>query len=420
MDPLVQGIPRRYGAAIVLLAVVVTLCYAATSHIPGQLDKDWVHLWTAGRTVSSGHLDELYVPAVHHEILRATYPDGIPERIWPARNQRLGVFFYPPQAAFYYAAVGWLPRATAGMVNALVTLGLTLGIAALVARVSGALQATVLLALLLYPPFFFNYSLGQNAILTAAVIVVAWWLASRHRDLLAGIALGLLVCKPNWLVAVAWVPVIHGRWRMVCGVIVGASFMTVCVFALAGIGPLQAYVDLVPQVMALPQESGYTLQLKVSALGLFRKWLGAGTAADLWGYGSALIVGLVTWWVTYGLWGRDPRRLWTCSILASLWINPHLNNYDLVLVAAVLPVLWQSEFVARHWLMIIGFAAYLACPIDDRWPWWRTVPLPCLALLAVWCTAVVDAYRARYASAQADARVRPHAVCLEMTQVSTS
>ena len=84
-----------------------------------------------------------------------------------------GLFFYPPPAALYYAAIAWLPRGVGCGVNACLCVVLA-GWNAWVLRdltggkVSWAVGTLVILA---FPPFFANYALGQNAMPSMTVVV---------------------------------------------------------------------------------------------------------------------------------------------------------------------------------------------------------------------------------------------------------
>ena len=122
-----------------------------------------------------------------------------------------------------------MPTSTAAIGLAVVNVVIGLLRAWLVARWLGgtASAAAVALAILAYPAFFVTIALGENSVMTMGVILVAWMLCDQRRDFVAGLVLGLLICKPNWLLAIGWIPLIHGRWRLLAGRVCGG----------AGIGP---------------------------------------------------------------------------------------------------------------------------------------------------------------------------------------
>jgi len=376
-----------------IFASGAVIAYLCLSHIPGHYDKDWVHLWTAGKMVTSGHGSDLYNLELHHQILKSTYQEEIPPAMWGGRYQMYGVFYYPPPMALYYAGFGWLPRYPASVAHAIISVLLAGWCAWLINRITDSRmpRSAALLAILLYPPFFYNYSLGQNAMLTLAIILTAWWLIDGDREILAGMVLGLFICKINWLAALGWIPLIHGRWRILLGMGAGAAGVVLfSIFAL-GYQPFADYFELFPKVAKMHEAPGYVLKLKYSSLGLFRKWLGVGPTSDMCGWALAALTGLVTWIVTWRRWrpGKPEFRLMMiCCLTAAMWINPHLNYYDLMLTVVAVSVIiadWD-QLAGRFRYLAVALIAfnYAACPWDNNWTLSQYLPVPCFALLATW------------------------------------
>ncbi|MCP4250200.1 MAG: DUF2029 domain-containing protein [bacterium] len=389
--PATPGRTLLPGVLLILLVVVYAALAPQTAR---HEDKDWSHLWLAGRMVVDGHSQQLYDPDVQYEVYRQADPLGRAPSVWERRYLILGCFNYPPPAALYYAAYAWLPMGTAAVLHAYVTIGLALATAWLLARSLAGRVAwtTVAVAVLVYPPFFVNLSLGQNAVVTLAVLAGAWYLFNKQRDLLGGMVLGLLICKPNWLFAVGWIPLIYGRWRMLAGMILGAGAAGAATALCLGAGPFVDYLDQFRKVANLHDLADYHLDVKYNALALFRKWLGIGSAASILGWTAAGVLILATWRVTRGGWqpGKpDFHRTWACCLLTALWINPHLNYYDLLPVALVVAAaaadwksLHRSGRLAGVALLLL---VYAAVPWDEVWTWRRVLPVPSLTILALWC-----------------------------------
>ncbi len=375
------------------MAVVLTAYLLLAPQTATHDDKDWTHLWLGGRMVAAGHAADLYDPDRQVEVYREADPQGRPPSVWEERNRMFGCFNYPPPAALFYAVFAWLPVGTAAVVHAYVSIGLALLAARLLASLldcPGRWPAMAL-AVLVYPPFFINLALGQNAVFTMTVVAAAWWLIARRRDLAAGLVLGLLVCKPNWLVALAWIPLLHGRLRMLAGLSLGAAGVAGATALIVGIGPLVDYFDVLRQVARLETLPSYYLDIQYSGWGLFRKWFGIGPTADtLAGMSSAILV-VATWWVTReSLRPADPsfRPAMACCLMTAQWVNPHLNYYDLLVstpcatvVLIEWPVLTRRAKVAAVCLVAL---AYVAVPWDEAWAWRHAVPVPSLAMLAMW------------------------------------
>jgi hypothetical protein len=391
-----------------LLVILVGMYALLAPQTARHEDKDWTHLWLAGRMVVEGHAAQMYDPQLQVEVHRRTDAKGRPPRVWNGRYNVLGCFNYPPPTALLYALLAWLPMSTAAVVNAFATIALALVVSWMLARTLGAPASGVVVAIavLAYPPFFINLSVGQNAVVTMAVLAGAWCLCSARRDLWGGLLLGLLVCKPNWLLAVAWIPLVHRRWRVLGGIALGATLAIAVTIILVGREPFHDYAQLFRKVALLHDLPGYHLDLKYNALGLFRKWLGMGQMADLLGWGSAAVLILATWRVTRGCWNPAApgvfHTMMACSLSAALWVNPHLNYYDLM-VTALCAVALATEgsrlgFTTR-WIAVAVLAfVYLAVPWDQAWSWRRMFPVPSFAILVLWAWLAWRMVSARRAS----------------------
>lgn len=384
-------------ARLVLVGIFLTLvgAYARLAPLTAEMvDKDWHHLWLGGRMVVTGHADRLYDPDLQIAVYRKSDPLGESPPVWRPRNHVLGCFNYPPPAALGYATLAWMPMRTAAVVNAYLNLALAVFIAWRFARGLAPHVAwpAAAVAILAHPAFFYNLGLGQNAVWSLAVILGAWCLANRRRDLLAGMLLGLLICKPNWLVAVGWIPLIHRRWRLAAGIGLGTLIVAGGTALLLGLQPFLEYREQFSNVSRIHELPGYDLIIKYSAMGLFRKWLGPSSSwANGLAWTSSLILVAATWWTTRGAWKPGTarfRRLIAGSLAAVLWINPHLNYYDLLLGGPAVFLLladWKAAGRrARLLLAALALLVFAALPWDRHWPWGEILPVPCFALLALW------------------------------------
>lgn len=343
--------------------------------------------------VASGQADRLYDPAAQEQAYRDADPKGEAPAIWIERHRLLGGFFYPPPAALAYSALAWLPMRQAAILLAYLNIAVGAGLAWYFARrIHGSMSvATAGLAFFLYPAYFVTVSLGQNAVFTLGVILFAWDFCNRRREFCAGLLLGLLVCKPNWLIAIGWIPLIHGRWRVLAGMVCGSAAVLGVSACVIGIDPFWNYIGLMRSLAGLHDIPGYNLDLTYNGLSLFRRWLSPGPSVELLGWGAGAAVIAATWRVTRGCWKPgtpDFKLLMGCSLTASLWINPHLFYYDLLLtVVCILTMLsaWpELGLRERVTVVVLISASYLAIPWDDQWPWGHLLPIPTLTTLALW------------------------------------
>jgi hypothetical protein len=388
-----QGMLRLvlYGALLLAALQYCMVAPQAGAHINNN--KDFSHLWLGGRMIAAGHAAALYDPIVQERTYQDADPTGRSPAVWLDRNRLVGGFFYPPPMAVAYSTLAWLPMATAAVVLAYMNIVCGLVLAWLVARWLGsnASTAAIGLAILACPAFFVTVALGQNAVMTTGVIAVAWLLCDKRRDFVAGLILGLLICKPNWLVAIAWIPFIHGRWRLIAGMICGGAGIAAGTVLITGAQPFLDYLQVVRVLAGLHEMQGYELSLTYNGLSVFRKMLGVGRLADVLGWCANLIIILTTWRISRGAWQPGTVRfkwLMGCGLSAALWVNPHLFYYDLTLVSicvVLMALAWQQlSGRARLWAAAVVVLTYLSIPLDQVSPWADVLPLPSFATLAMW------------------------------------
>ncbi len=385
---------RPSAPACLVLLLIVTPYAVLSFQTADHLDKDWTHLWLGGRMVVDGQaLESLYDPSAQIEAYRRADPNNLPPPVWAERNDVLGCFNYPPPAALGYAALAWMPVSTAAIVNAFlnISLGLLCGYLLALALEMRHRWPLFALALLLYPAFFVNLSVGQNAMITLAVVLGAWALVEHRREWAAGMLLGLLICKPNWLLAVGWIPLVGLRWRVLLGMAGGSLGTVGFTLLVLGVQPFFDYVQVFSRVAELQQMPGYYLEVKYSASGLFHKWIGMSTLASQLAWVSSAAMIAVTAMVVRECSRGDAvsRRLAiACSLAAAMWVNPHLNYYDLMLtvpcIIAILVDRGRLDHRGRWCALLLALIAYLALPWDLSWSLNRILPVPTLINLLLW------------------------------------
>jgi len=286
-----------------------------------------VHLWLGGHALLEHGGAALYDPATHLKLLSAAFDGAPPAELWAGRNDHLGAFFYPPPMALFYAPLGGLAVHLAGTIHAVLSfLGITAA-GVVLGRWSRLGAVFTLLVLLTTPALFHNHVLGQNGGWVVVLLALAGLLLVRRHDLPAGLLLGLLLCKPSWLLAVGWVPFVLRRWRTVGGMVAGVGIVAVVSALFTGLGSWYAWLALAPDLAALSRAGDYPLHLQYSLWGLGRRVLGLGTPGDL--LGGALSIGIfaATAWRIVRTRAPVAHQLALALCAASL-VNPHLHPYD--------------------------------------------------------------------------------------------
>jgi hypothetical protein len=278
---------------------------------------------------------------LHHELLNQT---KLPrEDIWYPRNDTLGVFFYPPQAALVYAPLALLPLADAQVVQAVVNVLLILVCGALLSRyLIPSSWAT--LSLLMAPPVFVSFVLGQNGIFSLAVVLGALALQSHQRNAYAGLVLSLLVYKPTWLLSAFCLIVGPGIVPAALGLLGGALALTGLTSSYTGWSVFSTYAELSSQIARIHQLPHYSHNTQSSTAGLWRSLVGDTDLA----FGIFLLTSLLACLSVIRmnfirhkdgpLNALGPLRE-AVALSAAAAINPHVHHYDTC-------VLWTAIVVA--------------------------------------------------------------------------
>lgn len=132
-------------------------------------------------------------------------------------RKRVGGPLYPPVQAFIYGPLALLKPLDAYFLFQFLAVGFGFLAGAGVSygthrRVWWPLASTLFF---LFPGCRPGLDLGQNPLLTAAIVVWGWALAARGRDGTGGAVWGLLAFKPVWGLAFVLVPLLGRRWKFV-------------------------------------------------------------------------------------------------------------------------------------------------------------------------------------------------------------
>lgn len=378
---------RRVYPLIWALSAACLVAYLLTISNAAVRGGDFVHLWVGGRAAlvppAGGHL---YDPETHYTVLESL---GLElDEYWGERYNQLGVFFYPPAAALLYAPLGSQSLYTAAAIMAILNIAVILLIVLILHDLldQQISRALLLLLLLTYPAIFFNYSLGQNGLLSLGMVLVASWCWVRGKDGWAGAWLGLLLFKPNWLVALGWWPVVQRRWRVVLGVMASVAGLVGLSMLIWGLEPWLTYLALAPRLANISSGTNYLLDEQYTILSLTRRY----AMGDGWGWGAMfLVLATAVYQLTSSAamahsWRWSMGLAWITAVL----LNPHLFHYDvaLVYIALLLPLAeWpQLGRATRITLILLLTATHLAFPLTNLFDWYITFPLPLICALLAW------------------------------------
>ena len=360
MDSLPPVIRRHWSlaAAALLFGIYGWALVAATGsghdgvigpHF-NALGADWVIFMAAGRAVFNHDLGHIYSQAWITSAVKIQFSH------WLSAPLPYPLFPYPPVFLLLVAPFALLP----------VWLSLALSQLLQFAALAWALRRFApnktwlffLVGAVLAPAASNNVLAGSNAVLVAALIVGG--VASLERKpLLAGLLLGLVIFKPQFVPLLAVAMVAGGYWRAL-----GAAAVTAILLVLVSViafGPALwldwANVYLHPRLVAGVNATdwGHRWDDSVSTVATL---LGAPHWAALVAQCVAALVAVLAVWRAFA--ARSPAQL-PILLCAGLLASPHVSNYDLIgLAIAALALVRWVPVQTRPIMLMLPLAAYLA------------------------------------------------------------
>lgn len=328
--------PRRIRAQAVVLALCLWGVCAIDFATPGFFDRadnikfqDFLQFPIAARLIAQGRATELYDDRVLAEGIRAIV----------GRDTNVYLqYFYGPQVALPFLPFSHFPfLAQAGLFVAF-SLIVYFGCVYLLWNACpnlGAYRALVFLCAAAYPPLFHFFVRGQlSAVVLICFTAAALAFLARH-DWLAGVALGFLAFKPQFLVAIPLVLILARAWKVFLGLTISASAQLALAYLYFGPVVMRSYVDMLLHSASRP---GAT-ELKFSPILMH----------SLYSFWELLLPWPRAVWVLYILTslaaiavaaavlksGSSAAIRFSALILAAVLVNPHIYVYDLL---ALVPV----------------------------------------------------------------------------------
>jgi arabinofuranan 3-O-arabinosyltransferase len=192
----------------------------------GHVYIDFSGQWIMGRMLVRGEGPFLYDKAHLYQALQDAYQpdDAATINGWLIESEErpgVGGPLYPPIEALLFYPLALLPPHPAYRIVQLLNFALTFIIGFLAWKLTrGRLWASVAVGVLMaFPGYGGAISLGQNALLSLAILMLGWLLMDRGRPWLGGAVWGLLAFKPVWAVSFFVVPLLMRRWRVCAGMV---------------------------------------------------------------------------------------------------------------------------------------------------------------------------------------------------------
>jgi hypothetical protein len=337
----------RYDQAKAHATIAAAICWlgvfafvglgAGNRSIFGPLKwSDFVHFYTLGDIARTHDSSLLYDAAGQHARQAALVPASADDGFIPV---------YAPQTALLFAPLSQLPYFAAGLVWALVTMGIYGGAVWMAWRPARLVlpdRRFLVVAALAFPPVWQLTIHGQTTALLLAAFAGGWWALEADRRVLAGLAFSLVSIKPQFGLVLAPVAILAGEGRLIAGVLIGIALQMLAVVAVFDPSVFRAYAETLRRVPALT-EALEPQAFKMHSLRALTHILPGPADLLVWGMLSITVIVATVW-----VWRRaQPWRIRLgVLVLASALVNPHLTIYDATLV--VLPIIWIGGWLLEH------------------------------------------------------------------------
>lgn len=327
--------------------LLVWVSYAVDVSLPGRIDRsghikghDFAHFYVLGQIANEHATADLYDFTAQGQRMDRLVPD-YENRFAPIHGPQMSMLFAPLARLPYEVAWGlWIAITCAGW-----------GICCfLLWRAAPGLQqftwATIVLTLG-YPAFYFLIAFGQSSIIALACVTAAYLALRAKRPWLAGFALGSLVYKPTFGLALPFVLLLGREWHMLAGASVAVIVQLGLAASYFGVGVLRTYLDAmvhVRDIAGVLEPIPYQMQSLRSFFSVLLPWPDVAFVAYF--VAAAAGVAIAAWhWR-----GRAALELrYSVLLLIMILVNPHVNPYDLV---AIVP----AFFLIASWGLTRGAA----------------------------------------------------------------
>jgi hypothetical protein len=350
---------RNLGLAalawFLLIAGAITAWWVFTPIRQDAIDSDLTLVYIGARIGLEHGWSHVYSLTLQHQLfsqLRPGVPFGDGER-----------FLSPPPVAWLVAPLTLVGPTAAFYIWLSVSL-----IALVVAWWLGApgtnqTRYLWLIGAIAWYPVLYSLSLGQPAMLVLLVVIACWRLAESGRPYLAGAVLGLSVLKPQLTIAVPFVLLLSGRWRITVGWAATSGALAIASVLVVGTQGVSDYRSLLAEAQTVvnnrfftwafvvgPGPASYAIQVVVTALGLVAAYVNRHASLA-----RLIALGLLI----------------SC-VSATYW---HLQDFAILVGAAWLFICDEPPPWQQMWLVVVALTAELAWPLG---------PLPVLISVAVW------------------------------------
>jgi alpha-1,2-mannosyltransferase len=337
--------PRRIRAHAIMLALCLWSVCAIDYATPGLFDRagnikfqDFLQFPIAANLIAQGRATELY----NDQVLA----DGIRSLVGRQTSVYLQ-YFYGPQVACAFLPLRQFSFLAQAQIFVVLSLIIYFTCVYLLWRACPSLRAhstLIFLCSAAYPPLFHFFARGQLSAIVLLCFSAAYLAFRNQRDWLAGIALGCLAFKPQFLVAIPLVLLLARQWKIFFGVTISACVQIAFTYFSFGPAVMHPYLDRLLHSASRPGATELTFS-PIQMHSLYSFWeLLIPWQQGVWVFyaiSSLLVIGIAA-----AIWksSASPELRFSALILAAVLVNPHIYIYDLL---ALVP----AFLLVAHWIL---------------------------------------------------------------------
>jgi glycosyl transferase family 87 len=361
---------RRVRSHAIILAVCLWSVCGVDFLTLGLMDRggnikfqDFLPLYVSARMIATGRASQIYDPRACaleiSNIIEAPVRVSLP-------------YLYGPQVALLLVPLTRFPFLTAAAIWAALSMLIYFACIYLLLNATGlaSYRETVWWCAIAFPALFHLFVRGQNSAIALACFTAAYLSLRQRRNGLAGIALGFLIFKPQFLIAIPAVLLLAGSWGVLAGLALSAAAQLTLAWIWSGSALMRSYLDALRRMSGLGFSSASSLAtgelslapIQMHSLRSFWTLLIPSPPVALALY---LLTAAVTIAIAALVWkSSSPLPIRFAALtLAAVLADPHLFIYDLVvLVPAFLLLTVQTAGASPRSLALralIYFASLL-------------------------------------------------------------
>jgi hypothetical protein len=198
---------------------------------------------------------------------------------------------------------------------------------------------------LVWFPVFASISFGQNSLLSLGILSLTYFLWSRDRRWLAGLACSLVLYKPQLALGVGFLWLLEWRrdWQALAGLAVGGALLAGLSFGLLPESS-RVYMEISRNVLpGMARQEGFPFWHAHTPRAFWLLLMPGNPALSEALALVSTVVGMVVFLLFWRRLRNEPALLFAGAICLTLWITPHAMIYDwtILLIPAIL--FWEKR-----------------------------------------------------------------------------